>query len=53
MKYVSLFIVAFAVVQLAEANLKVINYKKVNAQAQKEYARPLRPRTNGINPFWN
>ena len=53
MKYVSLFIVAFAVVQLAEANLKVVNYKKVNAQAQKEYARPLRPGTNGINPFWN
>lgn len=53
MKFVSLFIVAFAVVQLAEANLKVINYKKVNAQAQKEYAQPLRPGTNGINPFWN
>ena len=33
--------------------LKEINYKKVNAQAKKEYQQPLRPGTNGINPFWN
>ena len=30
-----------------------INYKKVNAQARKEYRQPVRPGTNGINPFWN
>lgn len=32
---------------------ELINYKKVNAQARKEYCRPVRPGTNGINPFWN
>lgn len=32
---------------------KDINYKKVNAQARREYRQPVRPGTNGINPFWN
>ncbi|MBP3773862.1 MAG: hypothetical protein ILA34_00755 [Bacteroidaceae bacterium] len=30
-----------------------IDYKKVNAQALREYQRPVRPGTNGENPFWN
>ena len=29
---------------------KDINYKKVNAQARREYRQPVRPGTNGINP---
>src|SRR5574344_977685 len=30
-----------------------IDYSKVNAQALQEYQQPVRPGTNGINPFWN
>ena len=37
----------------ATAASPTINYKKVNAQALREYRQPLRPGTNGINPFWN
>ena len=50
MKHI-LFILLLAQSMLLQA--RDINYKRVNAQARKEYRKPIRPGTNGINAFWN
>ena len=44
---------ALILAQTLSIQAKDINYKKVNAQARREYRQPVRPGTNGINPFWN
>ena len=53
MKSFVLSVMLLPMVCMADTPWGEINYKKVNAQAQKEYQVPLRPGTNGINPFWN
>ena len=51
-KKLCIVLVALLGVLQSPAEIK-INYAKANAQAQREYMKPLRPGTDGINPFWN
>ena len=52
-KHYFVVFVVLALLASVGAAAKDINYKKVNAQALREYQRPVRPGTNGENPFWN
>ncbi|MCR4921923.1 MAG: LOB domain containing-protein [Bacteroidaceae bacterium] len=46
-------VITLLLAQALTIQAREVNYKRVNAQARKEYREPVRPGTNGINPFWN
>ena len=50
----SLFVPSCALIPIqATADIHHINYDQVNKQAQQEYLQPIRPGSDGRNPYWN
>lgn len=50
---VSVHIVAGSNAETQKVDLKLLNYRKLNAEAVKEYQQPIRPGGVSTTPFWN